>query len=111
MKKLTINRKKYDAKAFDFGLVCDLEDMGVELIGGQSKNMSLFRAYCALCMGEDVKTAEKELNEHLKNGGKIKELMEIMGEEMNKSDFFQALNAESEEIAAQEQTAEESAET
>lgn len=31
MNTFTINEKEYKARAFDFELVCDLEDMGIEI--------------------------------------------------------------------------------
>ncbi len=31
MNTFTINEKEYKAKPFDFEMVCDLEDMGIEI--------------------------------------------------------------------------------
>ena len=88
----TINEKRYAAKPFDFNTVCDLEDNGVSLQEMSKKPMSMARAYFALCFNGDKEKAGKEIQEHVKHGGDFNELYTVMGEEMNESDFFRALN-------------------
>jgi hypothetical protein len=88
----TINGKRYTAKPFDFNTVCDLEDNGVSLQEMSKKPMSMARAYFALCFNGDKERAGNEIQEHVKAGGNFNELYTVMGEEMNDSDFFQALN-------------------
>ena len=88
----TINEKRYQAKPFDFNTVCDLEDNGVSLQDMSKKPMSMARAYFALCFNGDIEKAGKEIQEHVMNGGDFNELYTAMGEELNESDFFQALN-------------------
>lgn len=92
MRTFTINGKRYNAKPFDFNTVCDLEDYGVALSEMTKKPMSMARAYFALCYNGDKAEAGKEIQEHVKNGGNFNDLYKAMGEEMNESDFFQALN-------------------
>ena len=87
-----INGKRYTAKPFDFNTVCDLEDNGVSLAEMSKKPMSMARAYFALCFGGSKEDARKEIQAHVKAGGDFNDLYKAMGDEMNESDFFQALN-------------------
>lgn len=87
-----INGKRYTAKPFDFNTVCDLEDNGVSLAEMSKKPMSMARAYFALCFKGTKEDAGKEIEEHIKTGGDFNDLYKAMGDEMNESDFFQALN-------------------
>lgn len=103
MKTFKVNGKEYSAKAFDFNLVCDLEDMGISLQEAKGKPMSMVRAYFALCAGKGKEYAGKEMEQHLINGGTFDELMNAMTEEMEKSDFFRNL-AKTEETEVAEGT-------
>lgn len=87
-----INGKRYTAKPFDFNTVCDLEDSGVSLTEMQKKPMSMVRAYFGLCFNGSKEDAGKEIQAHVLGGGDFNELYEVLGAEMNESDFFQALN-------------------
>ena len=98
-----INGKRYTAKPFDFNTVCDLEDNGVPLAEMSQKPMSMARAYFALCFKGSKEDAGKEIQAHLIAGGDFNDLYKAMGDEMNESDFFQALNkAQSEETPQME---------
>ena len=92
-----INGKRYTAKPFDFNTVCDLEDNGVSLAEMSQKPMSMARAYFALCFNGSKELAGKEIQEHVKAGGDFNELYRVMGDEMNESDFFQALKKDENE--------------
>ena len=95
----TINDKRYQAKPFDFNTICDLEDNGVSLAEMTKKPMSMARAYFALCFNGDKEKAGTEIQEHVKKGGYFNELYTVMGDEMNDSDFFRALNQKQEQEA------------
>ena len=90
-KLFTINGKQYRAIPFDFNLACDLAEMGVpmELLGSQP--MAAVRGYFACVLGGNKELAGKELGAHIVNGGDFEELMGIMSDELEKSDFFRAL--------------------
>lgn len=88
----TLNGNRYQAKPFTFNTVCDLEDNGVSLSEMTKKPMSMVRAYVALCLNGDKQKAGVEIEEHVKTGGNFNEIYTVMGDEMNESDFFQALN-------------------
>lgn len=98
---ITINGKIYRAKPFDFNTVCDLEDSGVSLQEMQKKPMSMLRAYVGLCIKGSKEKAGEEIQAHIIGGGNFNEVYTVMGEEMNDSDFFQALSK-----AANEETPE-----
>ena len=106
MRTFTINGRRYSAKPFDFNTVCELEDNGVSLAQMKEKPMSMVRAYFALCYGGSKEEAGKEIQAHVVAHGNFNEIYKIMGEEMNDSDFFQALNQaakeEDQEMEAEE---------
>lgn len=91
MKTFKVNEKEYKAKAFDFNLMCDLEDMGLSISDMASKPMTAMRAYFALCTGKGKEYAGKEMEEHLIKGGTFDDVLNVMSEEMEKSDFFRSL--------------------
>lgn len=109
MRTITVNGKLYKAKAFDFNTVCDMEDMGISMEMMREKPMSMVRAYFGLCAGAGKEYAGRELEKHFANGGKMIELMQVMGEEMQESDFFRSImpDKEQETTETQDETAEE----
>lgn len=92
MRTFTINGKEYKAKPFDFNMVCDMEDMGVALGEFGKKQMASMRAYFAICANRNTQFAGKEIEEHIIKGGTMEELASVMSEELEKSDFFRAVN-------------------
>lgn len=96
MNLFTINGKEYEAKEFDFNLVCDLEDMGVSLEQFNAKPRAASRAYFSLCAYVDKDTAGKEIEAHIVAGGTLEELMRIIYDKLQKSDFFQAIQKRAE---------------
>lgn len=93
---MKINGKTYTPVELDFNTVCKLEDMGVSIVDMQNKNMSLIRAYAAICMDVDNEAAGTEIQEHVIGGGDFKEIADAFGKEVEKSGFFQALKKKSE---------------
>ena len=85
---LTINGKTYKAAEFDLNLICDFEDRGIALDAIGNKMFNVVRQYLATSMDVDVKTAGKELSEHLKNGGKLEDVSDVMSAAMEDSGFF-----------------------
>lgn len=101
MRTFTVNKKEYKARAFDFNLVCDLEDIGISLEEAGKKPMSLVRAYFGLCAGKGKEYAGKELESHIIGGGTFEDIMNAMSDEMEKSDFFRNLNKTAEREVAE----------
>ena len=97
MKSFTVNNKKYVAKDFTYNTVCDLEDMGVSLSDFKAKPMSVIRAYLAICSDGDMDNAGNEIQAHIIAGGNFDDMMQIMSEKMDESDFFQALSNRTED--------------
>lgn len=106
MNTFAVNGKEYNAKPFDFNLVCDLEDMGISLEQAGNKPMSMVRAYFGLCTGKGKGYAGKELEAHIISGGKFDDIMTAMSDEMEKSDFFRNLNKIAETEDTENQTEE-----
>lgn len=92
MKTFVINGEEYGAKAFDFNLMCDFEDIGVSLETIAEKPMKMVRAYFALCSGRNERSAGKEIEQHILSGGSFEEIINVINEEMDKSDFFRKLS-------------------
>ena len=65
-----------------------MEDNGIALDEIDKNMFKLIRMYVALSMDVDVKTAGKEITEHMKSGGDIKEISDVMSQMMEDSDFF-----------------------
>lgn len=105
MKTFEINGKEYNAAEFDFNLTCELEDNGVSLSDIRKKPMSFIRSYVALSAGVDVDIAGKEIEAHITNGGKLDDVMNVMMEQINDSDFFRNLATEPEAKASRKKVA------
>ena len=103
----TINNRRYEARDFDFNLVCDLQDMKIDVTDFESlsyKSIAAVRAYIALCMNVDVNTAGEEIQKHIIDGGDIGEVSSIMRTKMEESDFFRAISEDETEEAPENQT-------
>ena len=103
MRRFLVNGKTYKSKELDFNAMCDLEDMGASMVDIKSKNMSLIRAYLAICGNISAEEAGDEIMLHLKNGGKFDEIMEELKAAIEDSDFFRFLKERAEEEDAENQ--------
>lgn len=91
----TLNNRRYEAKEVDFNLICDLSDMGINIMdmsGLRDNPLSVIRAYVALCMGVDKQTAGAEVQEHIIGGANFDEILGIITNKMDSSGFFQAIS-------------------
>lgn len=91
-RKITINKKSYMALPFDFNLMVELEDMGVNIEDINSKPLKFAREYFALCAGIDKIEAGMEIQKHIIAGGSIDPIANAMKAEIEKSDFFLSLS-------------------
>lgn len=89
-KVVVINGKNVEIKPVDFNGVCELSENGFDFESGKVKIFSSLRACLAYNMGADLVTAGKEIEEHIKGGGKIDDLLPML-EAVTDSDFFQAV--------------------
>lgn len=90
--RFSVNNVTYTAKPFDFGLICDLEEIGVSITNADRMGMSFIRAYFAVCADIDKEEAARRIQEHMINGGTLDEITDALTKEMNESDFFRALS-------------------
>ena len=85
---LTINGKSYKAAEFDVNFMCEMEDNGIQVEQIDKNMFKTLRLYVALSMGIDPVSAGKAISEHIKNGGSLDEVSEVMAQMMDESDFF-----------------------
>jgi hypothetical protein len=96
MKTFVINGKTYAAREFDFGLICDLEDLGISMEDIETKPMSFVRAYFMFCSGLNKSAAAKEIQEHMISGGDFEDITGMIADGLENSGFFRALKKETE---------------
>jgi hypothetical protein len=99
---MKINGIDYKNAPIDFNAVCKLEDMGVDISDIDGKVMTVARAYAALCMRKPLDAAGKEIEKHVQGGGTLNEIYEAFAAEVEKSDFFQALQKQAAEAVEAE---------
>lgn len=99
MRTFTLNKVVYQAKKIGFNTICAWEESGISLDQMQTKPMSMIRAYVAYCANRSIEEIGEEIEKHIIGGGDFKDIMDVLGEEMNESGFFQALgkNAEADD--------------
>lgn len=93
----TINNRRYEARDFDYNLICDLSEMGVNVLDMSEMRkapMNIIRSYVALCMDAEKDVAGDEIQKHIVGGGGIDEVLNVITKMMEESDFFQALTKE-----------------
>lgn len=91
VKKFEINGKTYIAQEFDFNTICDLEECGIEIDTMFNKPTSLSRAYLSICSGMPLEIAGNEIQEHVKNGGTLTDILDAFSSMVNESDFFRSI--------------------
>lgn len=94
---IQINGNTYKNAKLDINALCDFEDMGISVDSIAKKPLSVARAYLAMCMGSDTKSAGEEIAKHMSGGGKLDAILEAFKEEVDKSDFFRSLREKQEE--------------
>lgn len=99
-----INGKTIRAKEFDFNFVCELGAAGIDLNDIGKKIMPVVREYVAYCMGVDSEYAGNEINNHIINGGKLEELVEVINTKVEESAFFRTLGQAGEKEAPKRNT-------
>lgn len=89
---IKINGKEYEEKEFDFAALAKLEECGCsfEDLKEVEKPMALVIGLVAWILDCKKKKAVEEINEHIKNGGSLAELYNIL-DSAKDSDFLKAL--------------------
>ena len=86
--KITINSKEYEVPEINFGTMCELEDMGIDILNIQNKSFNFIRGLVTLTIGGNLQKATEEIDAHLNNGGSIDDFVALI-EAVTNSDFFQ----------------------
>lgn len=102
---MKLNGKTYNLPELNFNTMCVLEDMGISLSDINHRTFNTIRGFVALAVG-DAETAGKEIDAHIKNGGKLNEITKEIKTAIAESDFFQALGASQTEGNVPSQTEE-----
>lgn len=89
MEKFTINGKVYFAKELDFEYLVMLDKNGVSV--SNVTGVAAINCFLAYCSGMDETRAAKEISQHVINGGKLGDVVEIYAKKLEESDFFRAL--------------------
>lgn len=89
--KLELNAKTYEIEGFTFGTLCALEERKISITDLTRKPMSFLRDFIGIQTGLDRATVEKEITEHIVNGGSMEDLMNTITESLEESGFFQKL--------------------
>jgi len=88
---VTINGKDYKVPEVDFDAICQLEENGVYLLNfdrNERKIASMIRALAAWVMNTDAQTASREISEHIRKGGNVMEIANVVVEAVTDSGFF-----------------------
>ncbi len=91
---IVINNVEYSIPELDFNALCDLSDLGVDVIDMNSdigNPLKLTRGIVAWITGNDLKKAGKILEEHITNGGGFDDIYEVFTQAISDSGFFKAL--------------------
>lgn len=95
MKKTFIfNGKTYNTPAFTFKDLCEMEDLGFDAAKFAKRPMNQILIVSAFMLRTDLDTAAKEIEAHIVNGGKLDDILAVMQEGMESSDFFRSLSKE-----------------
>lgn len=101
IKSITINGKTYVAKEFDFNMICDMQEMGIDIAQAKKVPMAMVRAYIAICMGVDKDEAGVEIESHVLNGGNLDKSTEALLNKFENSDFFRKMSERATENLAE----------
>lgn len=96
MRKVEINGKTYSLAPMNFNTICAIDELGISIDDYTKKQMAFVRAYLAVSTGLTTITVGEELESHIIGGGDFKEIFKAVGEEIDESDFFQAIKKKQE---------------
>jgi hypothetical protein len=92
MKNIIINNITVSLKNIDFGAICELEDLGLDVQSIGKKTFSSIRCAVAYHMDISIDEASKVIEEHITKGGKLADFVPFL-EAITSSDFFKAIIA------------------
>lgn len=106
MATFTINGKTYTSTELEFADICRMErDFNVSFANMENKTFSAMNAFFAMSANISADEASKRLQDHVVNGGNFEDIASALGEAMQESRFFQAMqkNREAKETPQIEQ--------
>ena len=90
MNVVVINGREYEVPEMDFNTVVELEEKGVSLLSlneQEPKIATMLRAFTAWIMKTTPERAGKEIQEHLKHGGSLVDLIQALTKALDESGF------------------------
>lgn len=91
---MKINGKDYDAPVLNFGAMCELERWGLQIGDLSSRPLGFLAGYVGLAIGGDLAAGESAIDEHLKGGGNLEEISDVLNKAVDESGFFKATAGE-----------------
>lgn len=90
MTKVMLNGKEYKAKDLDFNAMCELEDMGIDLMSQDAgkKGLNTIRTMLAVILSMDELQAGKLITSHIKRGGNIEDINHIINKALEDGGFL-----------------------
>ncbi|MFW6001998.1 MAG: hypothetical protein ACOCQD_01515 [archaeon] len=91
MKTKMLNGKEYKIKPLDFNGICELEDRGVNLSDEEAfmkRGMNTTRTMLALILDLKDVEAGKLISEHVKNGGAMEDINEVINISLEEGGFL-----------------------
>ena len=95
-KIIEVNGKQYEAAEFTFNTICEMDELGYNIMEMKAGSMNMLRVWLSLCMKKSPEEAGKELQNHIVKGGSLETIINTLGECLNESDFFRAISEEEE---------------
>ena len=91
MSYVTINGTEYQIPELNFDAVCELEEYGVYLLSMTKEDRrfaTMIRGLAAWIMKTDKATASREIQEHIRKGGNVVDILDALNDAMEESGFF-----------------------
>ena len=92
--KVTINDVVYEVPELDFNAVCELQELGVNIMNPKAMRrnaVNAARAIVAWIMNTEVEDAGVEIQEHIIGGGSLEVIFEAFSTAVSNSGFFSAM--------------------
>ena len=90
-REIEINGRKFKAAEITFGTIRKLSQLGVDF-NHLGKNMfTLVNAYVQVSTRLSEEAVDEMIQQHILKGGSLEDILKVFQEELDDSDFFQAL--------------------
>lgn len=99
-RKITLNDKEYTMPEIDFNAICELSELGVDVMNPKTLSkhpIPTARAIVAWVIGEDLEVAGNAIQKHILAGGDIAHILTAFVGAIEDSGFFKNLPGRTEE--------------